>query len=124
MQKFEVTVKQSEYSEEMEVGVRLLSTSFHEETMFRRYSSDEKPDSLHISRVASAIMSRFCVFLFPRYEIRMELGKPTDVYYSLSPDLAYELRVSVKGHMNKLEQDRMVEELNRIVAESQREALQ
>lgn len=123
MQQFEVTVKEG-YDGEMQVSVFLRSTSIHEEHMYKQYSSDEIPQSLFISRVASAVMSRFCVFLFPRYEIRLELGKPMDTYYALSQnDMMYELRIAIKGYMNKLEQERMVDELNRIVAESQREAL-
>jgi len=125
MQKFEVTVKEANYVGEMEAGIRLVSTRREDEyfTLKRKCSTDV-PDTVYIARVATAIMSKFCAYVFPRYDITIHLGKPHEPYYYFGEyGKCYEIRVHVRGVMNKIEQARLVEELNRIVGESQMEAM-
>lgn len=125
MKKFEVTVQNSKYEQEMQVGVRVVTPSHMDDMDRIRWynSSEDKPDTVYLARVATAVMSRFCAYIFPKYGITIELGKPLDAYYSYNQTLTHEMRIIIKGYMDKIEQDRMLEMLNIIVAESQREAM-
>src|SRR5665647_674519 len=112
MQRFEVTVADNKYSEEMQIGIRFQSSGYEDE-MYHKYSSEDRHDSVFIARVATAVMARFCAYIFPKYEIKIELGKPHEIRYSYDSNPVYELRVIIKGYMTKSEQTIMIDQLNR-----------
>lgn len=124
MQQFEITVKDSNYAGEMEIGICHVSRGYEDELAIKRSCSTDIPKTTYIARMATAVMSRFCAYIFPRYDVTIHLGKPREPYYFYGEyGSSYEMRIYIRGVMSKEEQDRLVELLNRVVAESQREAM-
>lgn len=126
MHKFEVTVKDTgSLAQEMQVGIRYVSHGYEDEYMLKRGCTTDIQPTTYIARMASSVMSRFCAYIFPRYDLTIHLGKPygPEYFYGEYGAGNYELGIIIKGVMSKEEAKRIEDMLNRIVAESQREAM-
>lgn len=122
MKNFEVTVQENKISHEVECHISLQSNGF--EDLYNNYPN-KVPEYVYLARVANSVMSRFCALLFPRYEVMIRLGRPIEYRYYNDDGygtLTKELVVRITGYMDESEKHRLVEMLQRIVAESQREA--
>lgn len=125
MQRFEVTVNDTGLiAQEMQVGIRYVSRGYEDEMMLTRTCSTDILPTTFVARMATAVMSRFCAYIFPRYDLTIHLGQPYEPYYTYGGEPTnYEMGIIIKGVMSKGEQTTLLEMLNRIVAESQREAM-